>query len=170
MREDEQAEHDEQSDLRGEGEPLVEGDELTAIARRRTADCEPDKIDGKEAAAANRVRGAECERGGCEGSDRNECADSGRKSSEDPCGCRAQADSDDQAEPDLSDDERDHVLDAVARGVLDPRDQSEGQCDRHRVVTARLGLQRAGKPPVGSYVNWAVTWRVHMRLGCRGSR
>ena len=83
-REDEQAEHDEDRDLREEGEALVEGDELAAVARRRAADGEPDEVDREEAAAADHVRGAERERAGGDRGDRREGADRVGEPPEDP--------------------------------------------------------------------------------------
>ena len=89
--EDEQAEHDEERDLREEGEALVEGDELPAVARRRAADGEPDQVDREEAAAADHVGGAERERAGGDRGDRGEGADRVGKACEDPRGKRRRA-------------------------------------------------------------------------------
>ena len=51
-----------------------------------------------------------------------------------------------EPEADLLDDEDDEVVDAVGVGPLDPRDEPERERDRHRVVAARLGLERAREP------------------------
>src|SRR5581483_12091027 len=59
VREDEQAEHDEQRHLRDERKAFVERDELATVARRRAAHSEPDEVDGEEAAAVESVRGTE---------------------------------------------------------------------------------------------------------------
>ena len=40
----------------------------------------------------------------------------------------------------------DEIVDAVACGALDPGDQAERERDRHRIVAARLGLERAREP------------------------
>ena len=73
--EDEQAEDDEERDLGGEREPLVEGDEVAAVAGRRAADREADQVDREEAAAADHVGDAERERRRRERRHRREGAD-----------------------------------------------------------------------------------------------
>ena len=146
--EDEQAEHDEERDLRGEREPFVERDELPPVAGRRAADGEPDEVDGEEAAAAEHVRRAEGDRRRGEGRDRCERADRRRDAREDPGREGAEDDADDKADPDLAHDLECEVGGAVRAGlVLDPGDQPDRQRDRHRVVAAGLGLERARQPP-----------------------
>ena len=146
--EDEQAEHDEERDLRGEREPFVERDELAPVAGRRAADGEPDEVDGEEAATAEHVRRAERDRRGGEGRDRCERADRRRDAREDPGRKGAEDDADDEADPDLAHDFECEVCGAVRAGlVLDPGDQPDRQGDRHRVVAAGLGLERARQAP-----------------------
>ena len=84
LREDEQAEHDEEHDLGDEREALVEGDELAPVARRRAADREADEVDGEEAAAADHVGGAERERRRGDRRDGRERADRLRDARERP--------------------------------------------------------------------------------------
>ena len=144
-REDEQAEHDEERHLGEEGEPLVKGDELAPVARRRAADGEPDEVDGKEAAAAEHVRRPERERRGGERGDGGERADRVREATEDP-GCeRSEGSAHEQAEAELLDDQQREVVEAVVARPLDPGDQADRERDRHRVVAARLGFERAGE-------------------------
>ena len=57
--ENEQAEHDEQRDLREERKSFVEADELPAISRRRAADGETHEVYGEEAATPDDVRSSE---------------------------------------------------------------------------------------------------------------
>ncbi len=57
--EHEQAEHDEQRDLREERKSFVEADELPAISRRRAADGETHEVHGEEAATPDDVRSSE---------------------------------------------------------------------------------------------------------------
>jgi hypothetical protein len=121
----------------------VEGDELAPVARRRAADREADEVDGEEAAAADHVRGAERERAGGHRRDRREGADRVREPREDPDRGRPERDADQQPEADLLDDEDQEVVDPVRVRLLDPGDQAERQRDSHRVVAARLGLERA---------------------------
>ena len=144
--EDEQAEHDEHRDLGEEREALVEADELPAVARRRAADREADEVHGEEAAAAEDVGGAERDAGGCERRDRRERADGAGKAREDPRRREREDDSDHEAEPELADDEQDEIAEPFGVGALDPGDQPERERDRHRVVAAGLGLERAREP------------------------
>ena len=55
-------------------------------------------------------------------------------------------DADHETERDLTDDEQDELVESVRLGALDPGDQTERERDRHRVVAARLGLERAREP------------------------
>ena len=144
-REDEQAEHDEDRDLREESEPFVEGDELAPVARRRAPDRETDEVDGEKAAAPDHVRGAEGECAGGDRRDGGEGADRVREPSEDPDRGSAEHGADEQPETELLDDQQREVVEAIAVRLLDPRDQSERQRDSHRVVAARLRFERAGQ-------------------------
>ena len=143
MREDEQAEHDEQPDLRCERQSLVEGDELAAVARRRAADRQADEVDGEETAAADRVGRAERHRGRGDRRNRGERPDRLRDAREQPGRRGAERDADEEPEPELPHDLEQQVGCAVAAGTLDPRDQPDRERDRHRVVAARLGFERA---------------------------
>ena len=58
----------------------------------------------------------------------------------------AERDADDEAEAELLHDEQQQVVEPVVVRLLDPRDQAERERDRHRVVAARLGLERAREP------------------------
>ena len=94
--EDEQAEDDEERDLRREREPLVERDEVAPVAGRRAADREADEVDREEAAAADHVGDAEGERGRRERRHRREGADRVREAAEDPDRDRAEHDPDER--------------------------------------------------------------------------
>ena len=89
-----------------EREPFVEGDELAPVARRRAADREADEVDREEAAAADHVGDPEGERRRRDRRDRREGADRVREPPEDPGGDRAEPDPDEEAEPELLDDEQ----------------------------------------------------------------
>ena len=58
----------------------------------------------------------------------------------------AEYDANDQAQTELANDKQREVGDPVVVGLLDPRDQAKRERDRHRIVPARLGLQRARDP------------------------
>ena len=68
------------------------------------------------------------------------------KASEDPGRRPRQDHPDEEAEPELADDEEHEILDAVRVRALDPGDQAERERDRHRVVAARLRLERSREP------------------------
>ena len=119
---------------------------MAAVAGRRAPDGEADEIDGEEATAADHVGDPECERGRGERGDRSEGTDRVRQAREHP-GCeRAERDADHEAETQLLDHEQEQVVDAVVVWLFDPRDQAERERDRHRVVSSRLGLERACEP------------------------
>jgi hypothetical protein len=59
----------------------------------------------------------------------------------------AEPDTDDEPQPELAPHEQRQVHDPVAARALDPLDQADRERDRHRVVAARLGLERARDPP-----------------------
>jgi hypothetical protein len=147
LREDEQAEHDEERDLGEEREALVEGDELAAVPGGSTADGEADEVDREEAAAADHVRRAERERTGRDRRHGGESADRVGKTCEYPRREGAEHGPDDQPEAQLLDDEEREVVEAVRVRPLDPRDQAEGERYGHRVVAAGLRLERAGERP-----------------------
>ena len=145
LREHEEAEHDEQGDLSEEREALVEIDQLASKSRRRAADGQADEVHREEAAAPDHVRDTERQRSRGERRNRGERPDRVRQTSEDPRRQQTQGDSDRESEAELPDDEQGEIGKAVAARALDPRNQSERECDRHRVVAARFGLQRARK-------------------------
>ena len=57
----------------------------------------------------------------------------------------ARATPDHESEAELADDEQDELVEAVGVRALDPGDQADRERDRHRVVPARLGLERASE-------------------------
>ena len=144
--EHEQAEHDEQRDLREERKSFVEADELPAISRRRAADGETHEVHGEEAATPDDVRSSEGQssRGkrcdGCEGPDR------ARETGEHPCRGEREDHADQETQRELTYDEQDELVESGRLGALDPGDQTERQRDRHRIVAARLGFERAREP------------------------
>ena len=144
-REDQQPEDDEDRDLREEGEPFVEGDELASVARRRAADREPDEVDREEAAAADHVGGAERERAGGHRRHRREAADRVGEPPEDPDRDRAERDADEQSEADLLDDQEREVVEAVRVRTLDPGDQARASA-RCRSGRSRPTPPRACEP------------------------
>jgi hypothetical protein len=99
VREDEQAEHDEEPDLSDESETFVEPDELAAVARRRAPDGEAHEVHGQEAAAPDHVGRAEGDPDRREGRDWRERADRVGKPGEDPRRRHTKRDTDDEAEP-----------------------------------------------------------------------
>ena len=113
LREHEQAEHDEERDLRQEREPFVEGDELASVAGRRAADGEADEVDGEEAAAADHVRGAEGERSGGDGRDWSKRADRVGHAREHPRRSQSEHDANQEPEPDLLYDQHREVVETV---------------------------------------------------------
>ena len=100
--EDEQPEHDEHRHLGHERQPLVERDQLPAIARRRAPDGEADQVDGQEPAAAEHVRGSERDRGRGDRRDRGERPDGRWDAREQPRRGDGERDTDREPEPDLA--------------------------------------------------------------------
>ncbi len=146
--EDEQPEHDEHRHLREEGEPLVEGDELAAVAAR--ACC-------RRRARRGRRRGSRCRRARPRPRTRarrrrrtrpvrtrRSRAAGGRRprSRQRRARCRRRRPS-----PSCPNDAGARGPANPKVGLVNPLDQPDRERDRHRVVPAGLGLERPREPP-----------------------
>ena len=73
-------------------------------------------------------------------------ADRARETGKHPCRGEREDYADQETQRELTYDEQDELVESGRLGALDPGDQTERQGDRHRIVAARLGFERAREP------------------------